>query len=135
MRCLILIVAACLAIVGCRTNEAPDAQVTDMRIAADVKAKLASEVGLSTVTNVSVNATNGVVTLSGQVDSDDARSKVNAVAKAAPNVVRVVDALQVVPKKQSRIEIINAASASQDQHAVAIGVEAIALLHGMAISG
>ena len=85
--------------VGCRTNEAPDAQVDDMRIAADIKAKLASDVGLSTVTNVSVNSTNGVVTLSGQVDSEDARTKVNAIAKSVPKVVRVVDSLQVVARK------------------------------------
>jgi len=118
----VILILACVAFVGCRTNEAPDAQVSDLRIATDVKTKLASDVGLSTVTNVSVNATNGVVTLSGQVDSEDARSKINSVAKSVPNVVRVVDALQVVPKKQSRVEVINA---SRLWPVAAIGAQSI----------
>lgn len=40
-----------------------------MEITANVKTKLASDVGLSTVPDISVNSTNGVVTLSGQVDT------------------------------------------------------------------
>jgi len=71
--------------------------VDDFQITAQVKAKLASDVGVSSVTNVSVNATNGVVTLSGQVDSADIRAKAEGVVKAVPKVVRVVDTLQVVP--------------------------------------
>jgi hypothetical protein len=98
----ILLIVECALFDGCRTNETPAAQVDDMRIAADVKAKLASDIGLSTVTNVSVNSTNGVVTLSGQVDSNDVKSRVTAVAKNVPKVVRVVDALQVAPKGSGR---------------------------------
>jgi osmotically-inducible protein OsmY len=54
---------------------------------------------LSSATNVSVNSTNGVVTLSGQVDSEDAKAKAGALANAVPKVVRVVNNLQVVAKK------------------------------------
>jgi len=89
-------------LVGCRTNESPEGQVDDMKIAAQVKAKLASDVGASTIANVAVNSTNGVVTLSGQVDTSDVKSKAVAVAGAVPKVNKVVDALQVASKPPSQ---------------------------------
>ncbi|HTP34805.1 MAG TPA: BON domain-containing protein [Candidatus Acidoferrales bacterium] len=86
------------AMIACRTNESPEAQVDDLQIATQIKAKLATDVGLSSVTNVAVNSTNGVVTLSGQVDSPDTKAKVETIAKATPKVVRVVDNLQVASR-------------------------------------
>jgi osmotically-inducible protein OsmY len=97
MKALVLVLL-CTVLFGCRTNESPEAQVDDLRITAEVKSKLASDVGVSSVTNISVNSINGVVTLSGQVDSQDIKSKADAVAKGVPKVVRVVDSLQVNPK-------------------------------------
>src|SRR5580704_16872422 len=84
-----------LAIVACRTNESPERQVDDVQITAQIKSKLASDVGISTVTNISVNSTNGVVTLAGQVDSEATKAKAEAAAKSVPKVVRVIDNLQV----------------------------------------
>ncbi len=94
----ILFVLLCTFLLGCRTNESPEGQVDDLQITAQVKTKLASDVGVSSVTNISVNSTNGVVTLSGQVNSDDVRNKAEAAAKSVSKVVRVVDSLQVTPK-------------------------------------
>jgi hyperosmotically inducible protein len=85
---------------GCRTNETPAAQVNDMEITAKVKSKLASDVGLSTVPDVSVNSTNGVVTLSGAVDNAETKARVETIARGVPKVARVVDNLQVAPKAQ-----------------------------------
>ena len=85
---------------GCRTNETPAAQVNDMEITAKVKSKLASDVGLSTVPDIAVNSTNGVVTLSGAVDSPGTKARAETIARSVPNVVRVVDNLQVAPKTQ-----------------------------------
>jgi hyperosmotically inducible protein len=85
---------------GCRTNETPAAQVNDMEITTDVKAKLASDVGLSTVPDISVNSTNGVVTLSGAVDSAGTKARAETIARSVPKVVRVVDNLQISPKAQ-----------------------------------
>ena len=98
MRLLLLLSVVALSF-GCRTNESPEGQVNDLEITTQVKSKLASDVGLSSVTNISVNSTNGVVTLAGQVDSDDAKTKAGALANAVPKVVRVVNNLQVVPKR------------------------------------
>jgi osmotically-inducible protein OsmY len=96
----LLLVLSCAVIFGCRTNESPEAQINDLEITTQLKSKLASDVGVSSVTNISVNSTNGVVTLSGQVDSAETRSKAEATAKAVPKVVRVVDNLQIAPKPQ-----------------------------------
>ncbi|MGA3040285.1 MAG: BON domain-containing protein [Bryobacteraceae bacterium] len=98
MRLLLLISLAAL-LFGCRTNESPEDQVNDLEITTQLKSKLASDVGVSSVTDISVNSTNGVVTLSGQVDSAEAKAKAEGVAKAVPKVVRVVNNLQVVSKK------------------------------------
>jgi len=97
---LALTISACLIGLACRTNESPEAQVNDLEITTQVKAKLASDVGASSVTNISVNSTNGVVTLSGQVDSTALRTKAVSVAQSVPKVVRVVDSLQIATKSQ-----------------------------------
>jgi osmotically-inducible protein OsmY len=85
---------------GCKTNESPEGQVDDLQIVAQVKSKLAEEVGPSTVTNISVDSTNGVVTLAGQVDSGALRAKAEAVSRGVPKVGRVIDNLQVAAKAQ-----------------------------------
>jgi hyperosmotically inducible protein len=89
---------ALTAMVGCRTNETPAAQVNDLEIAAQVKSKLASQMGVSTVTNISVNSTNGVVTLSGTVNSEADKGRAEEIARAVPKVVRVEDTLQIGPR-------------------------------------
>jgi len=81
--------------VGCRTNETPENQVTDAKIVTDVKAKLVEGLGAFTVTNISVNSTNGVVTLSGLVHNSAEQAKAIEITKSVPNVVRVNDSLQV----------------------------------------
>jgi hyperosmotically inducible periplasmic protein len=98
MKALALSLALACALAGCRTNETPREQVNDLEITANIKSKLASDVGLSTVPDVSVNSTDGVVTLSGSVDSAGTKSRVETIARGVPKVVRVVDNLQVAPK-------------------------------------
>jgi osmotically-inducible protein OsmY len=100
MKVLPLTLAFALFLTGCRTNETPANQVNDIEITASVKSKLASDMGLSTVPNVAVNSTNGVVTLSGQVDRAEDRAKAEAIVKSVPKVVRVVDNLQVAKKTE-----------------------------------
>lgn len=94
-----LFIVALLAAAGCRTNETPEQQVRDAKITANVKSKLASDLGPSTVTNISVNVTNGVVTLAGTVHDSNERSRAVSVAQAMPEVARVNDDLQVTPAR------------------------------------
>jgi osmotically-inducible protein OsmY len=74
--------------------------LTIFKLRAQVKAKLASDIGPSSVPNISVNSTNRVVTLSGQVDSADVKTKAVAIARDVPKVIRVVDSLQITVKPQ-----------------------------------
>jgi osmotically-inducible protein OsmY len=101
MRLLLSVVVLGLFLVGCRTNESPELQVNDLEIVAQVKSKLASDVGPATVTNVSVDSTNGVVTLAGQVDSVNTKAKAEAVTKTVAKVSRVVNNIQVATKPAS----------------------------------
>ena len=85
-------------LLGCRTNESPEAQVDDLKISAQLKTKFISDIGPDTIPNISINSTNCIVTLSGQVDSAATKAKAESIAKSVPNVVRVVNNLQVTPK-------------------------------------
>ena len=91
----ILLAVLLLGIVACRTNETPESQVNDAEILASVKAKLAEGIGATSVTNISVNVTNGVVSLSGTVHNADEKSKAVSIAQGVPKVVSVNDNLQL----------------------------------------
>lgn len=111
MKILFLISLLSTLLIGCRTNETPRAQVDDLKITAELKSKLASGVGLSSITDISINSTNGVVTLSGQVSSPEVKDKTVSIAKSVPNVVRVVDNLQVAKSQVGALLIGFAARA------------------------
>ena len=49
----------------------------------------------SSLTNIDVNTTNGVVTLTGQVETEDIKHRAEEVARAVPGVLRVENNLQV----------------------------------------
>src|ERR1700760_553900 len=99
----IAVALLCFALFGCRTNESPEAQVNDLEITASVKSKLASDVGLSTVANIDVNSTNGIVTLSGQVNTAAAKNSAETIARSVPKVVKVVNNLQVTASPRSAL--------------------------------
>jgi len=101
MRRKLMIPAAAVAIIlflganACKTTTSAGRQVDDAGIKAAVKAKLAADVRLSTLTNVDVNSTNGIVTLSGQVHNMDEKRLAGEVARGVDGVVRVNNELQV----------------------------------------
>lgn len=92
---LAAVVLLAIGMLACNTEQPPRTQVNDAQITTQVKSKLASDVGASTVTNIDVNTTNGVVTLAGQVESADIKHHVETVASSVPGVVRVNNELQV----------------------------------------
>jgi translation elongation factor EF-1beta len=83
---------------GCRPSQTVERQTKDATLKAQVKAKLAADVGASTVTSVEVNVTNGVVTLAGPVRSDEEKQKAEAAARGVEGVSGVNNALQVMPE-------------------------------------
>jgi hypothetical protein len=92
---LIVSIVAGVWAAACNTTESPNRQVSETQITAEIKAKLASDVALSSLTNVDVNTTNGIVTLAGQVESADAKQRVAAAASSVTGVVLVNNNLQV----------------------------------------
>ncbi|OFV94306.1 MAG: hypothetical protein A3F68_08900 [Acidobacteria bacterium RIFCSPLOWO2_12_FULL_54_10] len=93
--CFVALVATAILATGCGTAQSPRRQVDDITITAQVKAKLASDVVPSTVTNIEVNTTNGIVTLAGQVESEEVRNRAEQVAQSVAGVVRINNNLQV----------------------------------------
>src|SRR6476646_11374749 len=80
---------------SCKTTSSPGRQIDDATIKTSVKAKLAADVKLSTLTNIEVNSTNGVVTLAGMVNDPSDRIAAENVARSVEGVVRVNNNLQI----------------------------------------
>lgn len=94
--CFAMLVAVAFTI-GCSTTQSPQRQVDDSKITTQVKSKLASNVRVTSLANVDVNTTNGVVTLAGQVESEDVKRQAEQAARGVPGVVGVNNNLQVTP--------------------------------------
>jgi osmotically-inducible protein OsmY len=77
----------------------PEGQVDDLQIAAQVKSKLATDIGVSSVTKISVNSTKWSGDAVGQVESDEVKAKAKSLAKTVSKVGRVVNSLQIIPRK------------------------------------
>jgi BON domain-containing protein len=86
------------AIVACRPNQTVERQADDASIKTSIKAKLASDVRFSTLTAVSVDVTNGLVTLAGPVHSDEEKQKIEETVRAVKGVTGVTNNLQVQPE-------------------------------------
>jgi hyperosmotically inducible protein len=80
---------------ACRTNESPEGQVKDAGITTTAKARLAADLNAATLGNISVNATNGVVTLSGQVASAGQKQRAEDIVKNVDGVTSVNNNLQI----------------------------------------
>jgi osmotically-inducible protein OsmY len=91
-----VLVAAGLSI-GCTTTQSPRRQVDDLRITAEVKSKLAGDVMPSSLVNIKVNTTNGVVSLAGQVESEDVKHRAETTALHVAGVIGVNNNLQIEP--------------------------------------
>ena len=72
---------------------------TNARITAAVKARLSSELGLSALAQISVDTTDGLVTLSGSVSSKEDVNKAVKTAAETEGVRKVISTLQVKPQK------------------------------------
>jgi hyperosmotically inducible periplasmic protein len=69
----------------------------DATLTVKVKAALANDAGLKTL-KLDVDSNSGVVTLKGQVDTDDAKKRIQEIAQAVPGVTWVQNQISVAPK-------------------------------------
>ncbi len=81
---------------ACRSTQSASEQIDDAGIKASVKTKLAEDVRFSTLTNIEVNSTNGIVTLAGQVHNTDEKRAAERVAASVKGVKKVNNELQVI---------------------------------------
>jgi hyperosmotically inducible periplasmic protein len=93
--CTVSLVATLLFAAACGTSQSPRSQVDDTAITAQVKTKLASDIGVTSVTDIEVNTTNGVVTLAGQVENEGVRDRAEQITASVEGVVSVNNHLQV----------------------------------------
>ena len=68
----------------------------DTLITSTVKAELAKDVRLGTLTGIEVNTTQGVVTLAGKVHTSEEKSLVEQKVRGVNGVVKVNNELQIV---------------------------------------
>lgn len=94
-RLILAILTAAFVLAACRPSQTVGRQTDDAAIKAQIKAKLATDVGAATLTAVEVNVTNGVVTLAGPVASEDEKQRIGAAAAGVEGVSSVTNNLQV----------------------------------------
>ena len=94
---LAVTVAVLLLITGCQamTGRTMGENIDDSYITSSVKTKLASD-KLVSLTRVEVETNNGVVYLTGQVETAEQRSHVGSLASQVGGVKKVVNNLQVI---------------------------------------
>jgi hypothetical protein len=114
IQAIFLSIAICTVtlFIGCQSSRSPEKLIDDAAITKSVKAKLAAVFGpiearqvrqldrgadLQTITYISVNSVNGVVTLTGEVGGKRAKAKAGEIARSVEQVVSVNNNLSVAP--------------------------------------
>jgi hyperosmotically inducible protein len=90
--CLALV--ALVALGACSSTRTPGTQVDDAAITAAVKAKLTADTDINPF-NIDVDTNEGVVTLQGRVEKEEARTKAEQLARDTDGVKRVVNLITV----------------------------------------
>jgi hyperosmotically inducible periplasmic protein len=88
---LLFFMSGCQALTGQTVGESMD----DSMITSSVKTQLASD-KLVTLTRVEVETNNGIVYLTGQVQTAEQRSHIGSIASQVKGVKKVVNNLQVI---------------------------------------
>jgi hyperosmotically inducible periplasmic protein len=96
LRVPVLCIALVLALVmgACSSTQTAGTQVDDAAITAAVKAKLAADGDINPF-NIDVDTNEGVVTLQGRVEKDEARTKAELLARETDGVRRVINLVKV----------------------------------------
>jgi osmotically-inducible protein OsmY len=92
---LVCFTLAMLMVLGaCKSTSTPGTQVDDAAITASVKAKLAADGDINPF-NIDVDTNEGVVTLQGRVEKEEARTKAEQLARETDGVRRVINLVKV----------------------------------------
>lgn len=102
MRTRTALLAAILAVMGLAA--ACNLGRSDAAVTTDIKSKMFSDPQLKSA-SLDVTAKNGVVTLTGQVPDDSARSEAFKIASSTPGVTKVEDHLTVAAAQQAPVSL------------------------------
>lgn len=91
---VVLAVVMALGMGACSSMRTPGTQVDDAAITAAVKGKLAADSEINPF-NIDVDTNEGVVTLQGRVEKEEARTKAEQLARETDGVSRVVNLIKV----------------------------------------
>ena len=96
---LTVMVAFLLLITGCQalTGETMGQNIDDSTLTSYVKTKLAED-KLVTLTRVGVETNNGIVYLTGEVETAEQKSRIGSLASQVKGVKKVVNNLQVIKR-------------------------------------
>jgi osmotically-inducible protein OsmY len=94
---LLLAVLVVASLSACSTTQSPGTQIDDAAITAAVKAKLAADGDINPF-NIDVDTNEGVVTLQGRVEKEEARTKAERLARETDGVKRVINLVKVGDK-------------------------------------
>jgi predicted small secreted protein len=92
----LLLVLCGTLLAACRANQSLEGQARDAKLATEIKSRIASRVGASTITSIEVNVTNGVVTLAGPVHSQQESQQIESAARGVEGVTDVKNAMQIL---------------------------------------
>lgn len=81
-------------VAGCATNRSAGDQLDDAGIVAEINARLAADTDTSAL-NIDVDSVDGVVTLTGTVESDESRLEAERIARTTSGVNRVISRIRV----------------------------------------
>jgi hyperosmotically inducible periplasmic protein len=90
----VLALVMALGLVACSSTRTPGTQVDDATITTSVKAKLAADGDINPF-NIDVDTNEGVVTLQGRVEKEEARTKAEQLARETDGVARVINLIKV----------------------------------------
>jgi hyperosmotically inducible protein len=91
---LLVVSGGALFTAGCSTSQPIGEQIDDAAIVTAVKAKLAADTDVAAL-NIDVDANEGVVTLSGRVDTAAESAEAERLARGTDGVKRVINNLSV----------------------------------------
>lgn len=90
----LLVLALSFGLTACSTTQAPGQQIDDAAITTSIKTKLAADPDVAAI-NIDVDTNEGVVTLSGKVESQFQKDEAGRIARATDGVRSVINNLTV----------------------------------------
>jgi len=91
---VVVVAVMMMSLAACSSTRSPGRQIDDATITTKVKAKFAADGDINPF-NISVDTKEGVVTLTGRVKKEEARTRAEQLARDTNGVTRVINLVKV----------------------------------------